>query len=360
MPKKNKKNSQREVADDFDDMLAGFRASDLATAPLNQVPEISSADVAANAARAQASRVTVPEATILAAIRAGDLSKLRRWHQGELRYSPDHLCTAAAQGVLTVMRCMIEELGADVNGATSDGTTPVYVACHIGHLDLVRYMVGLGADVKKANATGASPLFVAAQEGRLDIVRYLIRDFGAFVNQAAHDGLTPIMIAAESGHVNVVRCLGKVQGADVNFADSQGATALIFAAQCGHLDVVQCLVSELGADVNLAAHDGRTALMMASLNKSDKLKVVRWLVRNGANVQAATIQGTAVDFSRDGGAPISQTQYLEAKTHCSHPGCSGAGLKKRTGCKQARYCGQTCQLAHWKAHKADCNAHKKL
>jgi hypothetical protein len=27
---------------------------------------------------------------------------------------------------------------------------------------------------------------------------------------------------------------------------------------------------------------------------------------------------------------------------------------KCTGCKQARYCGEACQLAHWKAHKTKC------
>jgi hypothetical protein len=40
--------------------------------------------------------------------------------------------------------------------------------------------------------------------------------------------------------------------------------------------------------------------------------------------------------------------------HCSNTGCSGAGIKRCPACKQARYCGEPCQLAHWKAHKADC------
>jgi ankyrin repeat protein len=155
----------------------------------------------------------------------------------------------------------------------------------------------------------------------------------------------------------VVQYLGKEHGADVNLAELDGTTALIFAAQNGHLNVVQCLVGDFGADVNLEAHDGLTALMAASYGKHDK--VVKWLLKHGADAQAFAALGTAVDASRDGGAPIAQTEYLEAKAHCSNPGCSGAGLKKCTGCKQVRYCGQTCQLAHWKAHKADCKANKK-
>jgi hypothetical protein len=90
-------------------------------------------------------------------------------------------------------------------------------------------------------------------------------------------------------------------------------------------------------------------------------EVVKWLVKAGADTQASTsisIEGgaalTAANFSKDFGASAEQTAYLEAKTHCSHSGCSGAGLLKCTGCKQARYCGEACQLAHWKAHKADC------
>jgi hypothetical protein len=54
------------------------------------------------------------------------------------------------------------------------------------------------------------------------------------------------------------------------------------------------------------------------------------------------------------GASAEQTAYLEAKTHCSNPGCSGAGIKRIPACKQARYCGEPSQYAHWKAHKADC------
>jgi hypothetical protein len=39
---------------------------------------------------------------------------------------------------------------------------------------------------------------------------------------------------------------------------------------------------------------------------------------------------------------------------CSRPGCCDAAHMRCTACKQVRYCGQPCQRAHWKVHKADC------
>jgi hypothetical protein len=86
--------------------------------------------------------------------------------------------------------------------------------------------------------------------------------------------------------------------------------------------------------------------------------IVRWLVKVGADTKAsAAFDGTvftAATISKSIEASPEQTAYLEAKTHCSSPGCSSTGLLKCTGCRQTRYCGEVCQLANWKAHKADC------
>jgi ankyrin repeat protein len=149
-----------------------------------------------------------------------------------------------------------------------------------------------------------------------------------------------------------MRCLVNDLGANVDQADNEGYTPLYKAAAHGHLDVVQFLAMEHCANINHAAHNGRTMLMVAAFHKHKK--IVKWLIKHGADPTAISDLGTAIDASKDGGAPIEQTKYLEAKAHCSNPGCSGAGLKKCTGCKQVRYCGKTCQLAHWKAHKAVC------
>jgi hypothetical protein len=225
---------------------------------------------------------------------------------------------------------------------------------------MVRVLVETyGAKINKTDHDGATPLIFAAELDDLDMVRNLVKELGAGVDRTNHDyGITASMSAAYQGRVDAVRCLGRECGANVNLANIEDETALLLAAQNGHLDVVQCLINELNANVNITTRDGRTALMVASHGKHEK--VIRWLMKYGADATATSIRGTVVDASRAGGAPIAQTEYLEAKAHCSNAGCDGAGLKKCTGCKQARYCGQTCQLAHWKAHKATCDTSKTL
>ena len=189
----------------------------------------------------------------------------------------------------------------------------------------------------------------------LDVLRCLVKDLGADANQVAHDGFTPVYVAAQQGHLAAMRCLVNELGAEANQAmhDIFGATPMHIAAQNGLLDVVRCLVNELHADINRTSQDGATPLMMASFNKHKD--IVTWLIKAGADPHASMSEvGTAADLSKLAGASTEQTEYLDAKTHCSHPGCSGAGIKKCTGCKQVRYCGEPCQLVHWKAHKTDC------
>jgi ankyrin len=169
----------------------------------------------------------------------------------------------------------------------------------------------------------------------------------------------PLHVAAENGHEAVVLCLGKELGADINQADVKGATPLNIAAQSGHEAVVLCLAKELGADVNLAAHNRTTPLMVAASKKHER--IIEILCNHGANPQAMFNNGssTAADVSKAFGASAAQTAYLEARTHCSNPGCEGAGLKTCARCKQARYCCSGCQHAHWPAHRAECKVAAK-
>jgi hypothetical protein len=257
---------------------------------------------------------------------AGDLVRLRRYlGPRDRRISARPLLYAAAYGKLDILRCLVEEYGADGNEGDDDGDTPLYYAAH---------------------------------EGQLKVVQCLVKELGADVNQASNDGRTPLFIAALEGRLKVVQCLVKELCANVNQASNDGCTPLFIAAQEGQLKVVQCLVKELGADINQAAPDGTTPLMVASRQKHEK--IVRYLLKNGANAQASLISlSTAADVSKWYGAPAAQTAYIESRTHCANSGCSGAGLKKCASCLEVFFCSKECQVAAWPAHKADCKRRVK-
>ena len=51
--------------------------------------------------------------------------------------------------------------GADVNRATKDGVTPLWIACGRGHVDVARLMLKKGAEVDQADNNGWTPWGVA-------------------------------------------------------------------------------------------------------------------------------------------------------------------------------------------------------
>jgi hypothetical protein len=85
------------------------------------------------------------------------------------------------------------------------------------------------------------------------------------------------------------------------------------------------------------------------------------LTKHGADSQVLHPQlGTAAEISTLVDAPAEQTAYLEARTRCAKPGCSGAGLKKCAICLVIFYCCKDCQVAHWPAHKTKCKRGAEL
>jgi hypothetical protein len=77
---------------------------------------------------------------------------------------------------LGMVRCLVTELGADVNQAKHDGCTPVYIAAENGDLNMVRCLAkDFLADVNKAKLNGATPLMVASTFKHADVVTWLVK-----------------------------------------------------------------------------------------------------------------------------------------------------------------------------------------
>ena len=84
------------------------------------------------------------------------------------------LIHASKDGNLAIVQALIAE-GADVNGYTSDGITPIYAASKNGYLKVVKYLVEHGAKIGPVGLFDKTPLYAASAGGHLDIVKYLLK-----------------------------------------------------------------------------------------------------------------------------------------------------------------------------------------
>jgi ankyrin repeat protein len=158
-----------------------------------------------------------------------------------------------------------------------------------------------------------------------------------------------------------MRYLVNELGADVNQVHLEGKTPLFIAASGGNLDIVQFLINELGADVNQEVydgctppmHDGYTALMCAARVNNQAL--IKHLVHKCARVRAVSTRGeTVIRELEFAGATAAQIAYLEVRECCANLGCDGGGRKRSCVCKETRYCGMACRVAHWRVHREGC------
>jgi len=209
---------------------------------------------------------------------------------------------AVKDGDLAGLRKLIASR-ADVNAASSDGSTALLWAAYNNDADMSRALIAAGAKVDVANKYGVTPLLQASRTGDAAVMDVLLKA-GADPNRTHPEGETTLMAASRSGSDAAVKLL-LTRGVDVNAAAAfQGETALMWAAAEGHTDVVETLL-KAGADPNRKARvstlttrrnadhptGGFTALMWAARNGS--LDTVKALVKGGADMNLKNGDGAS-------------------------------------------------------------------
>jgi hypothetical protein len=281
-----KRNQQAEARDeeDFVRMLAELRASDLATAPTST----SSTTTTPTTSTASSSLGARMEGLLLKGPPPNPAPRLNE----EIKVSEEGIIKACKRGDIKKWKHLERQ------GVLIHNGNPLFYAVLLEKLDVVRCLVkDLGADVNQANDESCLPTDLAAELDRLYMERF---EAGGVSNQGGHYGSTPLIYAALQGHMEMIRRLAEL-GANANQAEQNGCTPLIVAAQEGNLEVVRFLVREIGADVNQTKMNGATPLMVASMKK--RADVVAWLVKAGADLMQSLRGGyhcTAANFSRAG------------------------------------------------------------
>lgn len=209
-----------------------------------------------------------------------------------------HAAAASAHSeAVEVMKLLLEK-GTKVNqqGNSNQGTA-LQVACNLGTIEAVHFLLDQGADVNAEGGRFGTSLQAAAArsvishpQSKVQILKLLIHK-GANINQQGREFGTALQAVCRSPNVDLIRLLLEY-GADVNVEAGRYGTALI--AACGNRWTEPEHVSLLldrGANINAQVEKHGTALIAAcqrnpEFGQQGIMEVVQLLLDRGADINA--------------------------------------------------------------------------
>ena len=184
--------------------------------------------------------------------------------------------------------------GADVNHQNDDmmGYTALGLTKDI---EMMKVLISAGADINHQDKrTGYTHLMNALNSCNTKVAQFLI-DKGADINLKSNDGATALILACGCSEEIAKQLLDK--GADIHALTDRGMGVFTqcpsgFSKETVSYEFAEFLLSK-GADIDetntTASYGGYTPLFWAVQSNNEKL--VSFLVKNGANVNAASTKG---------------------------------------------------------------------
>ena len=221
-----------------------------------------------------------------------EVIKLSSEFSNDVEVLSEALIRSCLMGHLDVVKWLVGHTAADVNYNKDEWWTPLTAACIRDHLDIVKYLVETcHADVNLPDSGGYTSLTVACDYVNKSVSMYLlckVSDLDVNIadrrgNTALHlavwcskdRGYTQLHEACEySGDVTEVLRLVYVRGHKINVQNNFGYTPLHLACSYGHSDIVETLML-VGADETITNDDGKTPAQVAeSRGHSELLKLL--------------------------------------------------------------------------------------
>ena len=232
-------------------------------------------------------------------------------NQHERKGDATPLFAAAKEGNTKCVALLLGSRDIDVNKTDDSGTTPLSIAAHHMHTEVVDAL--LAAPGVDATRCGETPLWWAAWRGDLEAVAVLLADPSVDTNQADSHGGTPLFMAASQGHAKVVETLIGAPGIDVNkYRGDDKTTPLSIGAYKGYSEVVAALLSARGINVNLADDDGYPPISLAA-SKGHSECVVSLLASSGIAVNETDDDGKTPLYHAAGEGAVAIVAALLAR-----------------------------------------------
>jgi ankyrin repeat protein len=153
-----------------------------------------------------------------------------------MKIEPDHadIHTAAKEGDTDEVAALLSMDNRLTRTHDADGWTPLHLAAHYGHPDIVALLLHNNApvDIRSNNQMANTSLHAALAGRRADVVKMLVAA-GADVNARQHGGWVPLHSAAANGEREIVDLL-IARGADRAAVNDAGVSAAAIARERGH------------------------------------------------------------------------------------------------------------------------------
>ena len=207
--------------------------------------------------------------------------------------------------------------GAICDAVDNYGNTPLHRASHFGKTAVVEILLKAGANKEAKNSAGCRPLHLAALNSHSSCIKTLLSS-GALVDPFDYSSRTPLARAWESidslseSNQLSMHLLQSHGAQDKKIIVRQHAAVLTVALEedderlaVERLELVETTLAKM-PDINSYSAKGANALHLAA--KSGNIKIVQWLLKQGALIDALDHQNAsalhyAVAGSREADTP---------------------------------------------------------
>ena len=155
----------------------------------------------------------------------------------------------------------------NLNSQTTEGNTPLHIACKQGATDVIQYLVKVKhCNVGIQNRKGKLPLHIMCSSWwlKLDFIKLLSN---CDVNTSTNTGDTPLHIACKNGATDVIQYLVRTKHCNVGIQNRKGELPLHIMCSSWQpkLDFIELLSN---CDVNTSTNTGDTPLHIACYNSN--------------------------------------------------------------------------------------------
>lgn len=204
--------------------------------------------------------------------------------QDEVHALSERLLVASHRGQIQNVVQLINK-GAEV-AVTKFGRSPLHLAAHKGHIEVVQVLLKAGCDLDIQDDGGQTALHRAAVQGNIQVISALLQE-GCALDRQDKDGNTALHEVSWHGFSQSVKLLVKA-GANVHAKNKAGNTALHLACQNGHTQSTKVLLLG-GSQPDTRNQVGDTCLHVAA--RYNHLPIIRILLGAFCSVSHKNLAG---------------------------------------------------------------------